>query len=98
MRLYELMQFSTNDGPSNASERFRQKGEEAKSKTEIRTVLAQLTQALLAGMVRKSEFYSLRAILEQRLSALRSAGKVGNVALDTIVPGQASPFGPMQRY
>ena len=96
--LLEELQFTTNDGPSNASKRFAAKGKAAKSGTEIRTVLAQLTQALLSGMVRKQEFDEIKTKLEHRLGALRSNGKVSNVAVNTIVPGQAAPFGPLRRY
>lgn len=99
MLLTELMQFTMNDTyPSNASERFRVKGDEAKSDTEIRTVLAQLVQAVLSGQIRKKEYDAIKATLEQRLGAMRSAGRVNNVAKDTIVPDQVQPYGPNVRY
>lgn len=99
MLLTELMQFTMDDSyPSNASERFRLKGEEAQTDTQIRTALAQLVQAVLSGQIRKKEYDAIKATLEQRLGALRSTGKVSDVARDTIVPDQAQPYGPNVRY
>ena len=102
MLLCELMQFELNDEhPSNASERIRLKVERAKDKTELRTVLAQLVQLTLGGMIRKRDSDGVRQYIEMRLKELDPKDRVANAmgaAAKTIVPAQVHPFGPNQRY
>ena len=102
MLLCELMQFTMDDTqPSNASERFRLKGEEATDKKQLRTVLAQLVQATLSGMIRKKEADNIKQYLEMRMRELSPEERVENNmkrAGKFIVPAQIQPFGPNVRY
>ena len=102
MLLCELMQFELDDThPSNASERYRLKSEKAKDKTELRTVLAQLVQATLSGLIRKRESDNIRQYIEMRMKQIEPETRAANAmgaAAKTIVPAQVHPFGPHQRY
>ena len=102
MLLCELMQFEINDAhPSNASERIRLKGEQAKDKTELRTALAQLVQLTLSGMIRKRDADNVKQYLEMRMRELDPKDRAAtamSVAAKTIVPAQVHPFGPNVRY
>ncbi len=89
--LQEMLTFTMGSDASTASDVFTLKAKKAKTPQALRTILAQVMQAMLAGQIRKSEFDVLKATLQQKRGAMRTAGKVEDFEKKLIVPGIVNP-------